>query len=193
MENYGAMRGEQLKLLVVLLVLSNIGLGAFSFYLLREIDHTYSDLFDRSVPVLNDLQSLTAQAVGAMRNANAAQPTSGNVRRAAAGEAFTRIGEQVVAEFAADRVSEATRIRDEILRPAFERYLTATTKLSDVVEAASTRVNDAVSARASNFSRILLGIGSWPVILLGGLLLLTLVFVVVLMVLFLGREMSDMP
>src|SRR5205814_8803362 len=58
---------RQLKLLVVVLVLSNIGLGIFSFYLLRSVDRTYSDLIDRSVPVLNDLQTLTALAVRAMR------------------------------------------------------------------------------------------------------------------------------
>src|SRR5438105_3391832 len=63
---------RQLKLLVVVLVLSNIGLGVFSFYLLRKVDQSYSDLIDHSVPVLNDLQTVTAKAVGAMRSTNPA-------------------------------------------------------------------------------------------------------------------------
>ena len=40
---------------------------------------------------------------------------------------------------------------------------------------------------------LLLGIASWPIVVLAGLLLLTALFVVVLMVLFRGREMSDTP
>jgi hypothetical protein len=42
-------------------------------------------------------------------------------------------------------------------------------------------------------STVLLGLAGWPVVLLVGLLLLTAIFVLVLMVLFRGREMSDMP
>src|SRR4051812_31380710 len=64
---------RQLKLLVIVLVLSNIGLGVFSFYLLRKIDQSYSDLIDRSIPVLNDLQTVTAKAVRAMRGTNPQQ------------------------------------------------------------------------------------------------------------------------
>lgn len=42
-------------------------------------------------------------------------------------------------------------------------------------------------------STVVLGCASWPVIVLVTLLVLTAVFVVVLMVLFRGREMSDGP
>ena len=61
---------RQLKLLVIVLVLSNVGLGVFSFYLLRTLDRRYTELFDHSVPVLNDLQTLTARAMQAMRATN---------------------------------------------------------------------------------------------------------------------------
>ena len=57
---------RSLKRLVVLLVVSNLALGVFSVYLLRTIDQRYSALIDRSVPVLNDLQTLTAQSANAM-------------------------------------------------------------------------------------------------------------------------------
>ena len=221
---------RQLKLLVIVLVFSNIGLGAVSFYLLREIDRTYSTLFDQSVPVLSDLQTLTARAVGAMRGTNGAMlmgpagakaepleraraefqadlklrqkllkaewlPGSEQARTEfqVAGDEFSDAGTEVMAAFAAGRNQEAEKIRDEKLRPAFERYLDKTTRLSDVVEAVTGRANDAVSVRAGRFSNIMLGLASWPVLLLIGLLLLTAIFVVVLMVLFRGREMSDMP
>lgn len=221
---------RQLKLLVLILVISNIGLGAFSFYLLRAMDRSYSELFDRSVPILSDLQTLTARAVHAMRGTNStphagkssappafieqaragfaaerslrervlkAQWTSTNeTERAefrAAGEDFTRWGDDVVASLAAGRWSDAAKVREERLRVAFERYITAMTKLSDGLEAESARVSEAVSARTGSLSNVVLGIASWPVLLLAGLLLLTAIFVLVLMVLFRGREMSDMP
>ncbi len=221
---------RQLKLFVLILVLSNIGLGAFSFYLLRAMDRSYSELFERSVPVLSDLQTLTAQSISAMRATNTSALANGQAvppamveqgrggfatdrklrekllkaewlagsekERAefsAAGEVFTRTGDEVVAALAAGRLADATKVRDERLRGAFERYVSATTKLSDVVETTSGRASDAVSARTGNLSTVVLGIASWPVVLLAGLLLLTAIFVLVLMVLFRGREMSDMP
>jgi len=58
---------RNLKRLVVLLVCSNIALGVFSVYLLRSVDQRYTELLGHSVPVLNDLQTLTAQSVAAMR------------------------------------------------------------------------------------------------------------------------------
>jgi hypothetical protein len=57
---------RSLKRLVVLLVVSNLALGVFSVYLLRTVDRRYSELVDRSVPVLNDLQTLTALSANVM-------------------------------------------------------------------------------------------------------------------------------
>lgn len=221
---------RQLKLLVLVLIVSNIGLGAFSFYLLRTMDRSYTELFERSVPVLNDLQTLTAKAMTAMRGTNAAsiahQPApppifidqgrasfladrvlrekliktqwlSGSENEKAefraAGEAFSQVGDEVMVALAAGRWSDAAKVREGRLRAAFDRYIAATTKLADFVEAASERANDAVSARTGSLSNVVLGIASWPVLLLAGLLALTAIFVLVLMVLFRGREMSDMP
>src|SRR5690348_14912380 len=59
---------RQLKWLVVLLILSNVGLGIFGFIALRTIDRRYSELMDRSVPLLNSLQTLTARSVDAMKS-----------------------------------------------------------------------------------------------------------------------------
>lgn len=60
-------RSRQLTWLVAILVISNVGLGFFSFYLLRTMDERYSALIGQSVPVLNDLQTLTARSVDVMR------------------------------------------------------------------------------------------------------------------------------
>src|SRR5260370_22456378 len=58
---------RQLKIIIVVLVLSNIALGGFGFYFLRAIDRKYSDLIDRAIPTLNDMQTLTAVSMKAMR------------------------------------------------------------------------------------------------------------------------------
>jgi CHASE3 domain sensor protein len=220
---------RQLKLLVVVLVLSNIGLGVFAFFLLRTIDRQYSDLIGRSVPILNNLQTLTTRSMQAMRGTNpTAFPANGadraeflrnsgisvakdrdlrnEILRAdwpdstaernevrAAGDEFTRLANEVIAHYLAGRGAEAARIRESTLRAAFDRYVVAVTKAADVVEAESERMNGSVSDRAESLSRVLLGVATWPIIVLLGLLLLTAVFVVVLMVLFRGREMSEAP
>jgi hypothetical protein len=54
---------RNLKLLDVVLLLSNVGLGVLSFFLLRAVDERYPDLLDHTVPLLNDLQTLTAKSV----------------------------------------------------------------------------------------------------------------------------------
>ena len=61
---------RQLKLLVVLLIISNIALGAFGFFFLRSIDQKYSALIDQSVPTLAALHKLTIKASEAMRSTN---------------------------------------------------------------------------------------------------------------------------
>lgn len=59
---------RQLQLLVGLLIASNIGMGAFSVYLLRVLDQHYTALIDRSIPVLAELRELLAQAVVSQRS-----------------------------------------------------------------------------------------------------------------------------
>lgn len=220
---------RQLKLLVVALVLSNIGLGLFAFYLLRGMDRQYSDLIGRSVPVLNSLQTLTARSMQAMRASNPVPFEGESARRdalvqqartaleadlglrneilksdwvgasaeraelQAAGESFTKVAGDVIGHYAAGRIADAARLRESELRRVFDRYIAATTKAADVIETDSQRINDDVSARTGSMAKWVLGVASWPIVALLGLLLLTAIFVLVLMVLFRGREMSDMP
>jgi hypothetical protein len=61
---------RRMSFLVLLLVISNIATGLFSFYLLRSIDRRYSDLIDRSVPALNSLRELMTGTIATMRATN---------------------------------------------------------------------------------------------------------------------------
>lgn len=221
---------RQLKLLVLVLVISNVGLGSFCFYLIRAMDRNYSELLDHSIPILNDLQTLTAMASGAMRVTNASFYGDSAEQRAAAvaqarrrmqddislrgrllkaewagagsrsreelhtaGDRFSGLIRDLVAHYATGNTHEAVRMRDELLRPAYETYLATITKVADTLQEDSQRDSDAISARAGSMSKVVLGLASWPLLTLAALLLLTALFVVVLMVLFRGREMSDMP
>ncbi len=80
------------------------------------------------------------------------------------------------------------------MQPSFCRHdPTATAKVADVRQDDRLQVSADLTKRTVSMSAVLLGLGSWPIAILAVLLLLTALFVVVLMVLFRGREMSDMP
>lgn len=221
---------RNLKLLVVVLLLSNVGLGVLSFFLLRAVDERYSDLLDHTVPLLNDLQTLTAKSVEAMRGTNPeeiektpgsraivigsgragvandrtlrekalarqwpAELAGGHDEVRRAGEQFTRLCEEVLELQAAGNRSGAKQARDERLRPAFDHYLVVLTKTADLVEEHSGRTNDQYSGRTGNFSKIVLGIGSWPVLAVIALLVFTALFLGVLMLAFRGKDLSEAP
>jgi hypothetical protein len=221
---------RNLKVLVVLLVVSNILVGVLGVYLLRLVDRRYSDLVTHTVPVLNDLQTLTAKSVAAMRSTNPVFFEAAGAKLEAAvqhgqsalvddrtlrakllgvdwlpdtsakrkelqqaGDTFTQLGNQVLTLFATEKSAEAARVREEVLRPAFERYQTAVTKISDVLVGESTLVNNDFTAKTSSFTTLVLGVASWPVIALVGLLLLTAVFVIAMMIAFRGKDLADTP
>lgn len=222
-------KNKQLQLLVVVLVLSNLGLGGFSFYLLGALDREYSIVIGRSVPVLNSLQTLTAKAMEAMRATNPAQFGRQSDRAAAfvqqagmqftadreervkalkpewagaslernelqvTGDRFTLLGMEVLAHYNAGRVDEAVRLREGDLRVAFDRYIAAATKAADVLEVESTKINSDISARAGSVSSVVLGISTWPLILLLGILMMTVMLVLVLLMFFRGQEISVGP
>jgi hypothetical protein len=221
---------RRLKRLVIALVLSNVGLGIFSFYLLRTTDRSYTQLISDSIPLMNALQTLTAESVDVMgtsmpalfdapsadrtaiaqrsrvafererdtrvallKNTLLTRLSAAHTELRATGERFTDTGVKVAALFGAGKTEEAKRLREQALRPAFDAYVDAATKAVDLLEAESLRVSNAITSKTGSFSTAVLGIGSWPIVLLVGLLLLTAVFVIVLMVLFRGREMGDTP
>jgi hypothetical protein len=221
---------RQLKMLVVLLVISNVGLGVFAFYLLRSTDARYSEVLSRSIPALSDLRGVSFRLTDLMRStslplltsteeqrpqaihrAQAAIATDRELREKLlletwlvglggnryaiqhAGDKVDAIATRVIEIVQTGNIGEATKFRDQTLRPAFDEYLESIGKAADTVEDASLKANDDISARITSMSAVVLGIAGWPVIVLVALLVLTAVFVVVLMVLFRAREMSDMP
>jgi hypothetical protein len=218
---------RQLKIVIVLLVLSNIALGGFSFYFLRAIDRKYSDLIDRAVPTLNDMQTLTAVIGDAMRSTNpvlfgeTSQSRTEGAQKARvaierdrdlrdgilrrqwltrdtdervdfqnAGEEFTRAAAGVIGLLEAGQATDAHQRREQSLRPAFNRYVTTTTKAADVLETQSMKTSDLFTERTLSISKLMLGLGSWPVLIMGIFLAITAVFIiaVLLKVFFFAEE-----
>ena len=201
---------RQLRVLVAVLIISNIALGIFAFCFLRSIDRKYSTLINQTVPSLNELQTLTAVSMNAMRNTNAnlfgesgqtRVPALKQAREAIrrdrelrssalsrpwlltreedhksfqeAGEAFTDGAERILALLESGDTQQAARQREETLRPIFDRYVAATTKAADELEAQSLGDSNTLTARTSHLATMLLGVGGWPVMLLGTFLLIT--------------------
>ena len=108
-----------------------------------------------------------------------------------AGQEFTALAGKVVSLFASRQMSEAVRVRESELRPAFERYQAVTTQVADVLLDETTRLSEGFSSETRFSSRLMLSIASWPVLLGAALLLATLVFVVSLLILFRVRESAD--
>ena len=187
---------RQLKLIVLVLVFSNIALGGCGFYFLRAIERKYSALIDQAVPTLNDMQTLTALIIEAMRTTNArlfAESPQGravavararialehdrdlrnsilkrewltqrNEERVAfqnAGEAFSPAAAEVIGLFESARDAEASKRREESLRPAFEHYIAATTKAADVLEAAKLAYERQIYGKNSQFIQDDAGVG----------------------------------
>lgn len=221
--------GRNLKILVVVLVLSNLFTGLLSVYLLRNLDGRYGDLVRHSSGLMNDLQTVTADAAVAMRrtdpfffqNVNGQQLATAirtaksaidedQLLRASvlkrawsprlksqheqleqAGTDFTWSAEKVVGLFAEGRAEEATRIRQQELRFAFERYLAITTAVADALLDDTKRVSQSYSDESQVSSHVMLSFASWPVLLALAVLLATFVFVVSLIILFRRRELAD--
>ena len=221
---------RNLKVLVVLLVVSNILVGVLSVYLLRAVDRRYSELVGQSVPALNDVRELMSQAVAGMRSTNpnnfvgptkdaavalqtararlasvqnfrgetlknsyfSAHPEAG-AAIVQAGLEFERAGAEVSRLYAQGRIAEVAALRDEKVLPSFDRYVAAIGSASDAIEAGSLATSKDYTVRTNSLTAIVLGVASWPLLALVGLLLLTAVFVIAMMIAFRGKDLADMP
>jgi Four helix bundle sensory module for signal transduction len=209
---------RQLKVMVVVLVLSNIALGAFSFYFLRAIDRKYSDLIDRTVPTLSDMQTLAAVSMDAMRSTNpilfsdttqsrtdGAQQAHTALQRDRelrenilkrkwlsaetperkdfrdAGENFTRLANDVIGLLEAGQSTDARERREKSLRPAFNHYVTSMKEAADALGEQSLKTSDLFTANTVKISKVMLGLGSWPVVIMGVFLTITAVFIIVVL------------
>lgn len=219
-----------LKLLVMVMVLSNVALGVFSFYLLRSMDRRYSDLIEHAVPLLSDLQEVTVKTTEAMRATDPmlfgtvaeqrdmavgrarlrleserllrekvlgaewpAALTAGKDELRQTGQEFTKRSAELVALYAAGNSADAGRLRETVLRPVFDRYIGQATKASDFVENNSLRLSGDYSAKIGSSANWILGLSSWPILVVIALLIATALFIGVLMIAFRGKDLSEAP
>ncbi len=221
---------RNLKVLVVLLLVSNIFVGALSAYHLRAVDRRYSELVAHSVPVLNDLRELMSDVVMAMRTTaprtlsgtDSDKPAALDAMRASlqksirfraamlatnnlagepidsealvkTGAAFDAAVLELVQTYSTNQWADGIKLREEKLIPAFEQHLAVIGQAADDVEAKSLGVSKDYTSRTNTLTKILLGVASWPIILLAGLLLVTAVFVIAMMIAFRGTDLADAP
>ncbi len=221
---------RNLKVLVALLVVSNILVGVLGGYLLRAVDKRYSDLLDRSVPALNDLRELMTDTVAAMHSTNPRNFSGPDANTPAAllgiqvslrtaekfrkelfetgnlkeepkeqaalrqtGDDFSAAVTEVMEAYAAGKRADAVRIREEKLLPCFDRHMAAIGRAADAVESVSLGVSKDFTDRTNRLTRIVVGVASWPVIMLFALLVLTAGFVIAMMIAFRGKDLADTP
>ena len=206
-------------------------MGTVSVTLLRSLDRRYTELINRTVPVMNDFRALTAETFATFRalgtnalfNAplakqadalaqagNALQKEKSVLGSVVASEPFAQrpalvselkekavrfndAAEELVRLFGAGKISEGNQCRENKLKPVFDAYLDTLARAADEVESSGLRDSDATTVTMEGFSKIMIGLASWPFLVISGLLLVTGLFVLVLMVAFRGREMSDAP
>jgi len=204
-----------MKILVALLVLSNIALGVFGVYVLRHIDKNYSALIAQAVPSLNELQTLTALSTDAMRSTNpilfagAAGNRGELVKRGRlaierdsdlrkhilqrpgvfggaaqhlsfeeAGESFSQKAGEVITVLESGDDAAANRLREQSLRPSFDRYITATTKLADALQDESLRTSEKLTAQTGSMSGMILGLATWPMMIVAIFFVAAALFIV---------------
>jgi hypothetical protein len=95
-----------------------------------------------------------------------------------AGEGFSRAAAEVIGLLESGKSVEANKRREESLRPAFERYIAVTKKAADLLGARSLRTSDEYTERTVSISKVMLGLGTWPVVILGIFLMITGVFII---------------
>jgi hypothetical protein len=217
---------RQLKMLVVILILSNVALGSFGFYFLRALDRKYSSLITQTVPVMGELERVAASGVQVMRGTNPAvyqrssQDQAQMISRARedlardselsnqlvendslsfdsadrinfrdAAETFHNQAAQVIDLLVAGKMYEASQLRDQSLRSAFERYLAAAGKSAEVLKTQSLKASNTLSAQTGSVSEIILGVAGWPLFALGALLFAVIVIILLIRIfLFSGQE-----
>jgi hypothetical protein len=205
---------RQLKIVVLVLILSNVGLGIFSVYLLRAVDRKYSVLINQTVPSINELQSLTASSIDAMRGTNPlhfqdspadASATAQRSRKVIeherdlrnhavqrewlvlkpaermelkeTGETFTRESLAVLQLLETGHNAEAVQRRDTSLRPIFDRYVRCLTSTADILEAEGLRTSGHLTEQTGSMSHMMLGVATWPVMVVGLFFLAAMVYV----------------
>ena len=116
---------RRLKLLVVILVISNLVLGAVSFHFMRKIDADFSELIDRSLPTINNLRGMTSESSLTHRSLtfalSAQQPERREDYLKAADQGLVQ-GDKYIAEVSPILSAELGRETVARLQAAYARY-----------------------------------------------------------------------
>ena len=105
------------------------------------------------------------------------------------GQAFDAAVGPILDLLGGGKLDEAGRDRERMLRPEYDHYVATTRQLTQHAHSESLRTSDMLTLKTGSLSRLLLGLGSWPVIVLGLFLSIFAIFVVaVLLNVFLRRE-----
>jgi len=222
--------GSRLRTLCVVLALSNVLLGLFSASLLRRINREYSDLIDRSVPVLNEIRIVDKNASALYQAVIAGLVTPDPVKCEKAlvrtryylerspvdrsivlaadilrqrpamaaelrnsGEAYDKAIAEILPRVTPQNTADAEKDALEHLEPIFYRYYGAVDKVSDYVERRTEKLSVDYTGLTNHSSLLVLGIGGWPLVIVGLVVAVTLAVVAVMLVLFRTANVGDGP
>lgn len=108
-----------------------------------------------------------------------------------ASDAFTGSLAEVARLYEAGEIEEAGRVREARLRPVFDVYMASIAKAADFTEQRSLRTSDAYSARTGSLQTIVLGVASWPVLVLVAVVATTAFFLGILVFVMRRSSFSD--
>ena len=101
-----------------------------------------------------------------------------------AGDNFDKEAGDVVALLDAGKMAEAGQAREQTLRPVFDRYVTATGKVADLYQTQTLKTSDGFTAHTHIVSRVVLGVATWPVVILTAIFLVTAIMALALLLFF---------
>lgn len=201
-------------------------IGTVSVLLLRSLDRKYTDLINRTVPALSNLQVssfdalatfrsigpsvllnappekrpellLASEKILARQKKNFAEllssppfaPTATlRARIEPSATKFVQGMEAFIRLYREGRIAEATAFREATLRADFDSYITAITVTVDAVEADGMKDSDSMTETMTWFSKIMIALAGWPLLVIGTLILLTGLFFGMLMIAFRSKE-----
>jgi len=109
------------------------------------------------------------------------------------GEAYEKAIADILPRVTPQNTADAEKDTLEHLEPIFYRYYGAVDKVSDYVEKRTEKLSDDYTGLTNHSSLLVLGIGGWPVVIVGLLVAVTLAVVAVMLVVFRTANVGDGP
>jgi len=221
---------RRLRLLVAVLVTSNLLAGLFSIYILRKQDREYSVLIDESVPVMNEVRMADTTAAklyeaviaglltpDPVKCANAVKQarhylvrgkmhrdralSAGFLQRDPtlvvefrnAGEAYEEAVTRLLPRITPENTADRERDHIEQLQAIYDKYASAIRRVSWLVQKEAKAASGDYSLSTNRHSIIVLGLASWPMLVLIAILAFTLAFVLVMAFIFRTASPGDGP